>query len=80
MSPRTLAKTLKRRQLRAKLVAPELVHSLRDAEILHDYMTCAKCGESIFANQNAAINTSKDVKEFLTLVNMALASHDCKKI
>lgn len=77
MNPRTLAKALRRRQLRAKIVPAAAVCASSDEQILNDYVTCCRCRGSIFADPAAAINNSQDVSEFLKLTNMALAAHRC---
>lgn len=79
MNRSTLAKALRRRQLRAKLVDASAVRGMTDAELLACYTECSKCGERIFADSDAAVRTSADVQEFLTLVNMGLAAHQCRK-
>lgn len=78
MNPRTLAKAIRRRQLRAGLVDKPSINALDDMEILACYLLCSKCNGDIFADRAAAVNNAANVQEFLTLVNMALAAHQCK--
>lgn len=78
MNPHTLAKALRRRQLRLGLAAKNLVHAKDDMQILSAYLLCAKCNGDIFPNRAAAVDNSTIAEEFLTLVNMALATHQCQ--
>lgn len=78
MNPRTLAKALRRRQLRARLVDRRLIHEMDDMQILSAYLLCCKCGGDIFKDRGAAVENSTGVEEFLTVVNMALATHQCQ--
>jgi len=77
MNPRTLAKQLRRRQLRAKLAPKASINALPDSEILDCYLRCSKCQGEIFATREAAVRNLANVEEFLNLVNMALAAHRC---
>lgn len=78
MNPRTLAKALRRRQLRMGLTARQLIHARDDMQILSAYLLCSKCGDDIFPSRADAIENAKSTDEFLILVEMALAAHRCK--
>lgn len=78
MNFRTLAKALRRRQLRLGLAVKFCVREMRDDEILAAYLLCSKCNGDIFADRAAAVENSKSPDEFLTLCNMALAAHQCQ--
>ena len=79
MSPRKLAKALRDRQSRTGLNPNKILRETPDAEIVAAYTTCARCRESIFADPDAAVRTSVNVEEFIHLVSMALAAHQCQK-
>jgi hypothetical protein len=68
------------RKANLKQVDASAVHASTDENILLSYMECAKCGESLFADQRATIRTSESVDEFINLVEMGLAAHHCKAI
>lgn len=78
MNPHTLAKTLRRRQLRVGLVDKSLIHKMDDMQLLACYLLCSKCNGDIFENRAAAVENAANVEEFLTLVNLALATHSCQ--
>lgn len=78
MNPHTLAKALRRRQLRMGLADKNLIHAKDDMQILAAYLLCCKCNADIFENRAAAVENAKTPAEFLTLVNMALAAHRCQ--
>lgn len=78
MNPHTLAKTLRRRQLRAGLVDKSLIHKMDDMQLLACYLLCSKCNGDIFEDRAAAVESAKNVQEFLDWVNMELAVHQCK--
>lgn len=78
MNQRTLAKALRRRQLRKGLADKWSINALPDSKILDAYLVCCKCSGELFANRDAAVQNAVNVDEFLTLVNMALAAHVCQ--
>lgn len=78
MNSRTLAKALRRRQLRAGLASRWSINALPDGEILDAYLRCAKCNGDLFADRAAAVEESQSVAEFLALCNTALAAHKCE--
>lgn len=78
MNPHTLAKALRRRQLRVRLADKRIIHTMDDMQILSAYLLCAKCNGDIFVDRAAAVENAKTADEFLTLVNMALAAHVCQ--
>lgn len=78
MNAHTMAKALRRRQLRMGLGVKSLIHAKDDMQILSAYLLCCKCGGDIFADRAAAVENSKTPDEFLRLCNMALAIHQCK--
>lgn len=77
MNRATLAKALRRRQLKKGYAAKADIQKLSDEEILLSYMECSQCQVVIFANSDAAVRNSATVAEFIDLVNMALAAHRC---
>jgi len=78
MNPHTLAKALRRRQLRAGLVDKPSINALNDMQILACYLLCSKCNVDIFEDRGAAVDNAANVQEFLTMVDMALAMHRCQ--
>lgn len=77
MNPHTLAKALRRRQLRLGLADKKRIRAMDDMQILAAYLLCSKCNGDIFADRAAAVANSSSANEFLTLVNMAIAAHQC---
>jgi hypothetical protein len=77
MNERTLAKALRRRQLRKGMAPKASIHALPDSEILDAYLRCCRCHLDIFSDRSAAVSNASNVEEFLGLVEMALAAHRC---
>lgn len=75
---RSAFKALRRRQLRLGLAVKSLIHAKSDMEILSAYLLCSKCAGDIFENRATAVDNSTSVQEFVTLVEMALAIHQCQ--
>lgn len=78
MNPHTLAKALRRRQLRMGWNDKKMIHANDDMQILSAYFLCCKCNGDIFADLAAAVENAQSADEFLMLVNMALATHRCQ--
>jgi hypothetical protein len=76
MNVHLLAKGLRKRLARTYDTAQ--VRALRDDQVVSAYLLCAKCNGDIFANRAAAVENSTSVEEFVTLCDMALASHHCQ--
>lgn len=78
MNPRTLAKALRRRQLRKGLAPKSSINALSDPQILDAYVCCSKCSGELFEDRAAAVAHAASVEEFLQLVDMAIATHQCQ--
>jgi len=71
----TLAKALRRRLARHYHKGDVAARS--DGQILAAYLVCSKCTLPLFADGDWAVTNAQNVDEFLTLTEMALATHRC---
>lgn len=79
MNRSTLAKALRRLLLRSEVASAEHVRSMTDLKIIGCYIRCSWCQKEFFQDSAAAVRNSESSAEFLELLDMAIAAHQCEK-